>query len=142
MSDAAADYGPETARWLRQAELDLDAADHCRGGDFHAVACFLAQQAAEKSVTAYLIARGAERVWGNALADLCEDAMALDPSFDVIKSVALLLDKHFLGARYPSALPGGVPHDAYDGVDSQRAVEIARDVHQFVRRRLAGEGEH
>ena len=134
----------DAARWLRQAEIDLDAAEHARSGGFHAVACFLAQQAAEKSLTAYLIARGAERVWGHALADLCEDAMALDPSFDVIKSVALLLDKHFLGARYPSALPGGVPHDAYDDIDTQRALEIARDVREFVLRRLtqlAGEGE-
>ena len=63
--------------------------------------------------------------------------MALDPTFDVIKSVAILLDKHFLGARYPSALPGGVPHDAYDELDSQRALEIARDVREFVLRRLA-----
>ena len=143
--DAAQPASPaeaDAARWLRQAEIDLDAAEHARSGGFHAVACFLAQQAAEKSLTAYLIARGAERVWGHALADLCEDAMALDPSFDVIKSVALLLDKHFLGARYPSALPGGVPHDAYDDIDAQRALEIARDVREFVLRRLSGEGEH
>ncbi len=134
-------YSVETGRWLRQAEWDLDAAAHARSGDFHAAACFFAQQAAEKSVTGYLIARGAERVWGHALADLCEDAIALDPSFDVIKSVALLLDKHFLGARYPSALAGGIPADAYDDLDSERALEIARDVHEFVQRRLAGEGE-
>ena len=127
----------DARRWLRQAELDLEAGEHSRGGGFHAAACFLAQQAAEKSVAAYLIARGAERVWGHALADLCEDAMALDPTFDVIKSVAILLDKHFLGARYPSALPGGVPGEAYDELDSQRALEIARDVREFVLRRLA-----
>ena len=139
----------DARRWLRQAQHDLNAAQHAQGGGYHAHACFLAQQAAEKSVAGYLIARGAERVWGNALADLCEDAMALDPTFDVIKSVALLLDKHFLGARYPSALPGGVPHDAYDDVDSGRALEIARDVREFVLRRLSqlasaqptGEGE-
>ena len=76
------------------------------GAGRYALACFLCHQAAEKAVTAYLLARGAEGVWGHALADLCEDAMALDPSFDFIKSVAGLLDKHYLGARYPSALPG------------------------------------
>ena len=143
MSEGSANAAAEAeaARWLRQAERDLEAGEHNRVGGFHAVACFLAQQGAEKSLTAYLVARGAERVWGHALADLCEDAMALDASFDVIKSVALLLDKHFLGARYPSALPGGVPHDAYDDVDSQRALEIGRDVREFVLRRLAGEGE-
>ena len=97
-------------------------------------------QAAEKAVTAYLVARGAEQVWGHALADLCEDALAFDPSFDLLKSVAVLLDKHFLGARYPSALPGGVPAEAYDAQDSGRALEIARDVRAFVRARLAEPG--
>ena len=106
------------------------------GAGRHALACFLCHQAAEKAVTAYLVARGAEQVWGHALADLCEDALAFDPSFDLLKSVAVLLDKHYLGARYPSALPGGVPAEAYDAYDSSRALEIAQDVQQFVRERL------
>ena len=88
------------------------------------------------SVTAYLLARGAERVWGHALADLCEDALALDPSFDLIKTVAVLLDKHFLGARYPTTLPGGVPAEAYEAGDSERALEVAGDVRRFVDERL------
>ena len=41
------------------------------------------------------------------------------------------------GARYRSALPGGVPAEAYDGHDSSRALEIARDVRDFVGARLA-----
>ena len=127
----------DAARWLTQADHDLADAAFVAGAGRHALACFLCHQAAEKAVTAYLLARGAERVWGHALADLCEDAMALDPSFDFIKSVAGLLDKHYLGARYPSTLPGGVPAEAYDGHDAARALEIARDVLEFVRSRLA-----
>jgi HEPN domain-containing protein len=125
------------ARWLRQADYDLADAELAAGAGRHALACFLCHQTAEKAVTAYLLIRGAEQVWGHALADLCEDAMAIDPSFDFIKSVAGLLDKHYLGARYPSTLPGGVPAEAYDGFDSARALEIARDVRQFVAGRLA-----
>ena len=125
--------------WLRQAERDLDSARHAAGGGYHALACFQSQQAAEKAVAAYLIERGAERVWGHALADLCEDAMALDQSFDVIKSVAILLDKHYSQTRYPTGLPGGVPADAYDGQDSARAAEIAQDVLAFAGRRIADE---
>lgn len=129
----------EAERWLRQAEYDLDAGRHAAAGEFHALACFLAQQSAEKCVSAYLFARGAERVWGHALSDLCEDAMALDKTFDVIKSVAMLLDKYYFPTRYPTGLPGGVPHEAYDEIDSARALEIAADVRSFVERRLAGE---
>ena len=130
------DIGRDAARWLRQAVRDLADAEFVAAAGRHALACFLCHQAAEKAVTAYLLARGAEQVWGHALADLCEDAMAFDPSFDFIKSLAGLLDKHELGARYPSALPGGVPAEAYDSHDSERALEIAREVQEFVRGRL------
>lgn len=88
-------------------------------------------------MSGYLLARGADHVWGHALADLCEDAMQLDSSFDVIKSVAMLLDKYYLPTRYPTGLPGGVPHEVYDGVDSERALEIARDVIEFVSTKLS-----
>ena len=127
----------ETARWLKQADYDFADAEFVAGAGRHALACFLCHQSAEKALTAYLLARGAEQVWSHALADLCEDAMVLDASFDFIKSVAGLLDKHYLGARYPSGLPGGVPAEAFDGHDSARALEIAVDVLEFVRGRVA-----
>ena len=126
----------DSDRWMSQAQHDLAAAEHAASGDFHALACFLCQQSAEKAVAGYLFARGAEHIWGHALADLCEDAMQLDKSFDVIKSVAMLLDKYYLPTRYPTGLPGGVPHDVYDGIDSGRALEIAGDVLEFVNSRL------
>jgi len=122
---------------VSQAARDLDDAGYLREGGRHNTACFMAHQAAVKALTGYLYAEGAEAVWGNSVADLCEDAKAIDPSFDVIKTVAMLLDKHYLATRYPSALPGGVPAEAYDADDSARALEIAGDVDRFVRERLA-----
>lgn len=128
----------ESERWTAQAEHDLRAAEYAVEGGFHALACFLCQQAGEKAVAGYLYARGADHIWGHALADLCEDAMQLDTSFDVIKSVAMLLDKYHLPTRYPTGLPGGIPHQVYDQVDSSRALEIARDVLEFVSIKLDG----
>ena len=125
-------------RWLQQATHDLSDGEYALVGGRHALACFLAHQVAEKSVAAFLYASGAERVWGHALADLCEDAMNFDATFDVLKSEAMLLDKHYLNARYPSALPGGVPAEAYDAHDSERALQIARDTLEFVTTRVAG----
>ncbi|MFN0146390.1 MAG: HEPN domain-containing protein [Dehalococcoidia bacterium] len=128
----------EADRWLRQARFDLSDGEYAAAGGRHALACFLAHQAAEKAVSAFLFASGAERVWGHALADLCQDAMNFDASFDVLKSEAMLLDKHYLGARYPSALPGGVPAEAYDALDAERALQIAQATLEFVRSRVAG----
>lgn len=136
-AEVAGRHRRDADRWLRQADHDLTDAELVATHGRHALACFLCHQTAEKAVTGYLLARGAERVWGHALADLCEDAMALDRSFDLVKSLAGLLDKHYLGARYPSALPGGIPAEAFDAQDSGRALEIAREVLRFVRERLA-----
>jgi HEPN domain-containing protein len=126
----------EAKHWLRQAEHDLADAELTAENGRHALACFLSHEAAEKAVAAYLFFRGAEMVWGHALADLCQDAIALDPTFDLVATEAMLLDKHYLGARDPSALPGGVPAEAYDEHDSARATEIARGVREFVLQRM------
>ncbi len=122
--------------WLVQSKHDLDAAVANAKEDRHALACFLAHQAAEKSVVAFIYNHGAEHVWGHALADLCEDAKAFDQSFEFIKSIAGLLDKHYIGARYPQTLPGGAPAEAHDAIDAERAIEIATDVVKGVESRL------
>jgi len=62
--------------------------------------------------------------------------MAFDPSFGLVKSSAAQLDKHYLGARYPSGMPAGVPREAYDQLDSGRAIAIANEVVWFVNGRL------
>lgn len=126
----------ESVRWMAQAHHDLADARFAASGERYALASFLAHQVGEKSVAAYLYARGADDVWGHALADLCEDAIALDPSFDLIKSLAVLLDKHYRATRYPSALPGGVPWEVYEAQDAERAIAIAQDVVEFVEARL------
>ena len=129
-----------SASFVQQAQHDLESARANSESGRHALACWLCHQAAARSVTGFLYAHGAEHVWGEALADLCEDAKAFDPSFEFIKSIAVLLDKHYLTARIPSALPGGTPSEAYDATDSERALEVAEDVVSGVKERLAEMG--
>lgn len=47
-----------------QAVQDLDDAEFIFSGGRYNVSCFLAQKAAEKVLKAYLLAIGAEEVWG------------------------------------------------------------------------------
>ena len=122
----------EADRWLAQSGHDLSSARFLMQSGMNALACFLSHQTAEKAVSAYLYARGVELLWGHGLADLCEDAMAFEPSFDLIKSSAVQLDKHYLGARYPSVLPAGVPFESYSSEDAERALVIAQDTYDFV----------
>ncbi len=122
----------EAERWFAQAGHDIADARFCARGGRHALACFLSQQAGEKAVRGYLHRNGAEDVWGHSLSDLCEDAMAFEPAFDAIKSTAALLDKYYTMTRYPTGLPGGIPAEAYDEIDSSRAIAVAEEVISFV----------
>ena len=125
------------ASWLAQADADLDAARASADQNRHALACFLSHESATKAVKGFLYRQGAEIVWGEHLSDLCEDAMAFDPSFDFVKSVAALLDKHILAARNPDAIGGAVPAEVYDSTDSSHALEIATEVLDAIRQKLA-----
>ena len=130
------DFAAEGARWFRQAERDLEDAAFNRQGERYNVACFLSQQAAEKAVKAYLYRRGAEDVWGNSLIDLCEDAKIFEMYFDTIKADARQLDKYYDITRYPGYLPNGIPAEAFDDVDAERAMELAGIVVEFVGQRI------
>lgn len=130
------DHVSEGARWLRQAVQDLDDAEFTREGDRFNLSCFLGQQAAEKAIKAFLYHRGAEDVWGHSLTDLCEDAKIFEMFFDTIKSDARQLDKYYAITRYPEFLPSGIPSEAFDRVDADRAIELSQIVVEFVRERL------
>lgn len=130
------DNAAEGARWLRQAQQDLEDAEFTREGARFNLACFLGQQAAEKAIKAFLYFRGAEDVWGHSLIDLCEDAKIFEMFFDTIKSEARQLDKYYSITRYPEFLPGGIPSEAFDRVDADRAVDLSKIVVDFVRERV------
>ena len=59
--------------------------------------------------------------------------------FDVLKSRAIYLDKYYNLTRYPNYLPGGIPADAFDDLEAERAIELATEVLTFVRERLSEE---
>ena len=130
------DYLAEGARWMRQAQQDLDDADFAREGGRFNLACFLGQQAAEKAVKAYLYHRKVEDVWSHSLVDLCEDAKLFDMMFDIIKSEARQLDKYYEITRYPGFLPSGIPSEAFDRVDADRSIELSKRVLEFDEERI------
>ena len=122
---------------MQQAEQDLEDARYLQDGKKFNLVCFMGQQAGEKALKAYLYHQGVEDVWGDSLADLCEDAKILNGMFVVIKSTAVLLDKYHDMTRYPHLLPGGTPAEAYDDVDAERAIYIAEEVISFVKVQMA-----
>lgn len=130
-----ADGGDAGSRWLGQAVRDLDDAGYLREGGRHNTACFMAHQAAVKALTGYLYSEGAEAVWGNSVTDLCEDAAVFEQAFFVLKADTAYLDKYAYATLQPDMLPGGLPADAFDDMESARATELAAQVLRFVAER-------
>lgn len=118
----------EAARWLAQADRDLAAArDLARTGHFN-VACFQAQQAAEKAAKAVLYALGAEDAFGHSVRELLRAAAASAPALAQLDDAAMRLDRLYIPTRYPNGLPGGIPADAFSAVDAREAIAHAEAI--------------
>lgn len=126
----------EGKRWLDQAEEDLDDAKFALSGKRFNLACFMAQQSAEKALKGYLYFKGAEEIWGHSVAELCKDASSFDKEFESLKRKAAPLDKYYIPTRYPNGLPGGIPSEAFDEDDAQKAISLAESVLLFVKERF------
>ena len=126
----------EAKRWFLQVQRDLDDAKFNLSGERFNVACFLAQQSAEKAMKAYLIFKGVDFVWGHSVTDLCEDAKKFDFEFQTIERACKSLDKFYIPTRYPDALPGGIPSEAFDKSDAEKAISLAVEVLKFVEKKL------
>ncbi|MFA4647577.1 HEPN domain-containing protein [Pyrococcus kukulkanii] len=116
---------------------DLEDAKFVFHGKRYNLACFLAQQAAEKALKAYLYYMGEEVVPGNSVSDLCKRAMKYDEEFKRICKAGVL-DKYYIPTRYPNGLPGGVPYEAFDESDAKRAIPLAEMVIKFVKDKVEG----
>ena len=126
----------EGQRWLSQAEEDLKWADELtRLGGYH-IACFLAQQVAEKALKAYLYAQGEEIVLGHSVARLCEAAARYNPAFLEKQKTWSILDGYYVPTRYPNGLPDSIPARVFTQEAARHAVDLAQQAIHFVRQLL------
>ena len=80
---------PETLtnarRWLEQAEADRHGAQLLYDGASFHLACFVAQQVAEKALKAFLYAQGEEIVIGHSVEALSRWAAEYDRDFEALR---------------------------------------------------------
>jgi HEPN domain-containing protein len=123
--------------WSEQALRDLAHARHSVEAGDHEWAAFAAQQAAEKSLKALILARGGEP-WGHSVTGLVESLPA-DLSVPVeIREAASRLDKHYVPSRYPNGFAAGFPGKLYTRGEAQAAIADATQIVEFCRRHLPG----
>lgn len=132
----------EGARWLAQAEVDVEAA-RTLSGQFPALACFHTQQAAEKALKAILHAGGERPVLGHSLGELGALVERHSPRYKDLRAEVAKLDRYYIPTRYPNGLPeGGQPSEAFDEKDAREAIAIAAKsvayAREFLDERAAG----
>lgn len=59
-----------------------------------------------------------------------------DADFRNIKKRASTLDTYYIPTRYPNGLPGGIPSEAYQKEDAQRALSICNEVIDMVEKKI------
>ena len=124
-------------RWFQQGSDDLeDAGISLEAARYH-VACFFAQQSAEKTLKALLYWTAGDYPRRHLIATLLEE-LAESPVHvpDEIAAGARALDKYYMTTRYPDVLDYALPTNAFHRDEAERAIAYARDVRDFVGDRL------
>lgn len=123
----------EAKRWFKQAERTLETAKWNLEGGFHEETCFLSQQAAEKSLKAYLYSKGRRTLMTHSNVELVRECMKFSEAFSTLINDCTRLDRHYLPARYPNALPGGAPCEVYTKEDSKESIMQAEKIFETIR---------
>jgi HEPN domain-containing protein len=125
--------------WLRQAADDYRFARAALSGGFCAQGCFIAQQVAEKAVKAVHYHLGARTVVGHSIQALLRKLNARAQVTPGLLELAGQLDQYYVSTRYPDALPGIAPSDAFSRKQAQQAVRSAGKLLRWAQARVRGQ---
>ncbi len=111
-------------RWLEQAQADREGARLLFEGKSYHLACFVAQQVAEKALKAFLYAQGEELVVGHSVEALCRWAAEFDADLETLREAAAPLDGYYIPTRYPNGLPDSIPARVYTRAVAEEALRL------------------
>ena len=123
--------------WLRQADRDFEQAIDSRHAERHEWACFAAQQAAEKAVKALHLHTG-QKARGCVISQLFA---GLPETVDVPEQLVdkgRVLDNFYIPSRYPNGHSAGAPFEHYGPLQSEVAIQHAREIIEFVHSQMVG----
>ena len=125
------DSRPELA-WFAKADDDLELARRALGPDrpLPAMACFHAQQYAEKYLKGYLVAHDVPFRFVHDLGYLIDLCMGLDPAFADLRPAAVTLNPYVATVCYPSE---AAPEPDIEA--ARKAIRRAQQIADFVLQR-------
>lgn len=122
--------------WLRQAEDDYRFGRAALTGRFHAQACFVAQQVGEKAAKAVHYRLTARPVLGHSVHALLRRLNARAGVTADLLQLGGQLDQYYVATRYPDALPGVAPADAFSAAQARDALRAAQRILRWARAQL------
>jgi HEPN domain-containing protein len=132
------DARAEGLRWLEQAQADRRGAQLLLDGESYHLACFVAQQVAEKALKAFLYAQGEEFVVGHSVEVLSRWAAEFDADFEQLREAIAPLDGYYVPTRYPNSLPDSIPARVYTRKAAEETLRMADQALLAVQRKLQG----
>ena len=126
----------EGMRWLEQAKADRHGLQLLFDGESYHLACFIAQQVAEKALKAFLYAQGEELVIGHSVEALSRWAAEFDGDFETLRQEVSPLDGYYIATRYPNSLPDSIPARVYTRRVAEETMRMADLVLDQVRHKL------
>ncbi len=123
-------------RWYDQAAADLDAGNRNAEFGIAYLACFLAQQSAEKALKGLLLWTRGDKPRLHLIAQLIRELPEADRPAAHLVADAQTLDKYYTTTRYPDTLDFALPSQSFSAREARGALDIAASVLQFVLTRL------
>jgi HEPN domain-containing protein len=119
--------------WLAKGNFDLEDALRLLENGGHAdTICFHAQQAAEKYLKGYLVARHVNPRAIHHLEELAKDCAKFDKGFLELLDSCLALTRYYIETRYPPLVP-----IEYTKKEARTAIEMSEEIVKFVQARLS-----
>lgn len=119
--------------WLFQADEDFGFASvNLKTDDeFFSRICFHFQQAAEKYLKTFVIAKGLELKKIHNLNILLDDCIKIDKEFEELKDNCLFLNPFYIDTRYPAFWPVG-----RERKEAEQAQRAAKEIGDLVKNKL------
>lgn len=122
--------------WLNFAREDLKAVESLINDKIFTLACFHAQQVAEKSLKSFIAFKLQSIPRLHSLFDLYQICLDYDESVSRLDSACKTLDRFYIPVRYPDAMPGMLPEGLPNKADALEAWELAEEVFEFVKQKI------
>ena len=121
------------SEWLNKASEDLRFAEANLndGSEFYSQLCFHFQQAAEKYLKAFIIAKGLPFIKVHDLVNLLKVCAAHDPTLAILRDECIELNAAYIETRYPVHWPTDYTRDT-----AERSLAAVKSIAKSVCSRL------